>query len=300
MNAAAPARTGGDPLVLSPIVAGAWRMAEWGWDVAQRQAWIEACIALGVTSFDHADIYGDYQVESLFGQALAAAPNLRDRIELVSKTGIALRSAARPEHRIKHYRHGRAQIVASAEGSLKALQTDRLDLLLLHRPSPLMDADEVAEAFAVLQRSGKVRAFGVSNFSVAQFELLASRWPLVTNQIEFSPLQVDALFDGTLDQAQRLGLSPMIWSPLAGGRLFGDGEVAQRVRPVLARIAQRIGAPIETVAYAWLLRLPSRPIPISGSRRIDALRDAVTALELRLGEQDWFEILQAATGREVA
>lgn len=179
-------------LALSPIVAGVWRMAAWSWSVQERVAWIEACLAMGVSSFDHADIYGDYEVEALFGEALAAAPGLRERIQIISKTGIALRSRARPEHRLKHYRHGRAHIVASVEQSLRALRTDRLDLLLLHRPGPLMDADEVAEAFAALRQFGKVRAFGVSNHSQAQFELLHSRWPLVTNQIGFEVLEASS------------------------------------------------------------------------------------------------------------
>jgi len=274
-------------------------MAAWGCSVQERVAWIETCLAMGVSSFDHADIYGDYQVEALFGEALAAAPGLRERIQIISKTGIALRSQARPEHRLKHYRHGRAHIVASVEQSLRALRTDCLDLLLMHRPSPLMDADEVAEAFATLWQSGKVRAFGVSNHSPAQFELLHSRWPLVTNQIECSPLHTAPLHDGTLDQAQRLRLRPMVWSPLAGGRLFGQSEVAQRVRAVMQRIADAQSVAIETVAHAWVLRHPSRPIPISGSRRIEALRAAVAALSLRLDEQDWFEVLEASSGHEV-
>jgi predicted oxidoreductase len=275
-------------------------MAEWHWTVQERLDWIAACVDLGVTSFDHADIYGNYQAEALFGAALAAAPGLRDRIQLVSKTGIALRSPARPEHRIKHYRQGREHVIASAEASLRQLATDHLDLLLLHRPSPLLDADEVAEAFSSLRQAGKVLAFGVSNHSPAQFELLHSRVALVTNQVELSPLQLAALTDGTLDQAQRLALRPMVWSPLAGGRLFGDDAVAIRVRAALARIAQSHDTRFETVAYAWLLRHPSRPIPISGSRRIDALAMAVAALEVMLDEQEWFEVLEAATGNEVA
>jgi predicted oxidoreductase len=191
-------------------------------------------------------------------------------------------------------------VIASAEASLRRLATDRLDLLLLHRPSPLLDADEVAEAFAALRQSGKVLAFGVSNHSPAQFELLHSRIALVTNQVELSPLQLAALDDGTLDQAQRLALRPMIWSPLAGGRLFGDDAVAVRVRAALARIAKLHDSHVETVAYAWLLRHPSRPMPISGSRRIEALAAAVAALDLKLDEQEWFEVLEAATGNEVA
>jgi hypothetical protein len=150
---------------LSPIVAGCWRMAAWGWTVAQRLAWIEACVDLGVTSFDHADIYGSYGVEILFGEALARKHGLRNRLQLVSKCGIQLVSPQRPNHRLKAYDTSARHIEASVEQSLRALQADHLDLLLIHRPDPLLDADAVAAAFGRLQRSGKVRAFGVSNFT---------------------------------------------------------------------------------------------------------------------------------------
>jgi predicted oxidoreductase len=286
---------------LSPIVAGAWRMADWQWSAQERLRWIEQCVELGVSSFDHADIYGGYQVEALFGEALALAPGLRDRIQLVGKCGIKLVSDARPAHRLKHYDSSAAHIVTSAEASLRALRTERLDLLLIHRPEALMDADEVAGAFEALRAAGKVAHFGVSNFTPAQFELLASRTALVTNQIELHPLHREPLTDGTLDQLQRLRVRPMIWSPLAGGRLLGGGgEAERRVQAALARVGERHGASAATVAFAWLLRLPSRPVPVAGSRRIDALREAVQALQVRLDAQDWTEVWQAASGHEVA
>lgn len=286
---------------LSPIVAGAWRMADWQWSAQQRLRWIEQCVELGVTSFDHADIYGDYQVEALFGEALALAPGLRERLQLVGKCGIKLVSEARPAHRIKHYDSSAAHIVASAEASLRALRSDRLDLLLIHRPDALLDADEVAGAFEALRAAGKVAHFGVSNFTPAQFELLASRTPLVTNQIELHPLQRAPLADGTLDHLQRLRVRPMIWSPLAGGRLLsGGGEAERRVQAALAGVGERHGASAATIAFAWLLRLPGRPLPVAGSRRIEALREAVQALHVRLDAQDWTEIWQAAAGHEVA
>lgn len=286
---------------LSPIVAGAWRMADWGWNAQQRLRWIEQCVELGVTSFDHADIYGGYAVESLFGEALALAPSsLRQQLQIVGKCGIKLVSPARPEHRIKHYDTAAAHIVASAEASLRALRVERLDLLLIHRPDPLMDADEVASAFAALRDAGKVAHFGASNFTPAQFELLASRFPLATNQIELHPLQRAALTDGTLDQLQRLRIRPMIWSPLAGGALLGGGdEAARRVQAALARIAEAHGCSMATVAFAWLLRLPSRPLPVAGSRRIEALREAVAALQVSLSAPQWAKIWQAAAGHEL-
>ena len=282
---------------LSPIVAGAWRMAEWRMSVAQRVRWIEQCLDLGITSFDHADIYGHYTVEALFGEALAAQPSLRARLQLVSKCGIRLVSPARPAHRIKSYDTSSAHIVASVDHSLHALRTDHLDLLLIHRPDPLLDAAEVAGAFERLQRAGKVLRFGVSNFSPAQFELLDSAVELVTQQVELSPLARAVLHDGTLDQCQQLGVQPMLWSPLAGGRVFGgEGEDAQRVRAELDRIGAELGVSAATVAYAWGVRHPSRPLAITGSQRVEGIAEAVAATRLPLSREDWHALWSAGAG----
>lgn len=275
-------------------------MGGWAWTPQERLRWIEQCIALGVTTFDHADIYGEYQVEQLFGEALALAPGLRETIQLVSKCGICLTSPARPSHRVKHYDTSTSHIIRSAENSLALLGTDHLDLLLIHRPDALMDADAVAEAFTHLQLTGKVRHFGVSNFSTTQFELLQSRFPLVTNQIELHPLHLYPLHDGTLDQCQQRRIQPMIWSPLAGGTLLTSDEVgARRVRGALEAVAARYGVSVATIAFAWLLRHPSRPIPVAGSRRIEAMGEAVAALDVVLDAQDWTEIWAAGSGHEV-
>lgn len=286
--------------MLSEVVGGAWRLAEWGWSIAQRQAWIEGCLALGLTSFDHADIYGDYQTEPLFGQVLAKSPGLRQRMQLVSKCGIRLVSSQRPQHEVKSYDTSAIHISASVETSLRALHTDHLDLLLIHRPDALMDADEVARCFERLHQSGKVLHFGVSNFSPRQFELLNSRFPLETNQVECSPLNLGVLHDGTLDQMQQMRLRPMVWSPLGGGRLFSDTDpVAQRVRPVMQTIADRLGVSLTTLALAWLMRHPSRPRPVIGTRRITVAQEAMAATRLQLETTDWYRIWQAGAGHEV-
>ncbi|MEK8032643.1 aldo/keto reductase [Ideonella sp. DXS29W] len=197
-------------------------------------------------------------------------------------------------------RHLRAHITTSVENSLRELRTDRIDLLLIHRPDALMDADEVAATFERLRRDGKVLHFGASNFTVQQFELLHSRIALETNQVECSPLQMGAIHDGTFDQAQRLRARPMIWSPLAGGRLFNeDSPAAHRVRWVMGEIGARLGVSTTTLAIAWLLRLPSRPIPVVGSRRLSATDEAVAALKLTLNPDDWYRIWSASTGHEV-
>ena len=287
--------------VLSPLVAGLWRLHTWGLDVQARVRWIEQALELGFTTMDHADIYGDYGVEALFGEALAASPGLRDRLQIVTKCGIRLVSPARPQHAVKHYDASPSHLVASVDASLRALRTDRIDLLLLHRPDLLCDPDAVALAAQRLHAQGKVRAFGVSNHSAAQFAMLDRRVPLMTNQIELSPLQMGALADGTLTQAVDLRRAPMVWSPLGGGRLLqGDDPQALRVRDTLQAMAHRYGgASVATLAYAWIRRHPSRPHPITGTGRLDGLREAAASLHIELSAEDWYRVWQASMGHEV-
>lgn len=284
---------------LSPIVAGLWRITEWQLGVQQRVRWIEQALELGITSFDHADIYGDYRAESLFGEALKASPKLRGSMQLITKCGIRLRSSQKP-YRINYYDTGAAYVRAQVEQSLRNLHTEQLDLVLIHRPDYLMDAAALAQTFATLTREGKVAHWGVSNHSTSQFALLHQHHRLITNQVELSPLQMGALDDGTLDQAQQLGLRPMIWSPLAGGRLFsGADEQALRIRAEMSAVATRYGVSLTTLAFAWVLRHPSRPYPITGTGRIEGLRDAVAALDVQLDPEDWYAIWTASKGHSV-
>lgn len=293
---------------LSPIVVGTWRLHTWGWGAQQRLGWIEQCLERGLSSFDHADIYGGYTVQAMFGEALALKPSLRQRLQLVSKCGIRLVSGARPDNRVKSYDTSAHHMRLSVEQTLRELRTDWLDLLLIHRPDPLMHAHEVARCFEALHAEGLVRHFGVSNFSPSQFELIDAALPtalkLCTNQIELHPLQRAPLHDGTLDQAQRLARRPMIWSPLAGGRIAQPGhgdEAGWRVHHALQSVARRLGCSVASAAYAWLLRHPSRPVPVTGTRRLEALDDALEALAVaqRMGAQDWAEIWQAGAGQEL-
>jgi predicted oxidoreductase len=220
----------------------------------------------------------------------------------VSKCGIKLVSQHRPEHHLQHYDTSRQHIIASAENSLRAMQIDRLDLLLIHRPDPLMDADEMAEAFHHLQQSGKVAHFGVSNFTPSQFDLLASRFPLVTNQVELSLLHLPPLHDGTLDLCQRLRIAPMIWSALGGGALLSDATAnadVQRVRVALGQVAAELQVPPATVAIAWVLQHPSKPMVLTGSGRTPALREAVLACSQTLSREQWFSLWCAAAGKGV-
>ncbi|MBE4870855.1 MULTISPECIES: aldo/keto reductase family oxidoreductase [Enterobacter] len=283
----------------SRFVMGYWRLMDWNMSPLQLASFIEEHIDLGVTTVDHADIYGGYQCEAAFGEALKLVPALRERMEIVTKCGIA--TTAKPEHALGHYITDSAHIIKSAEQSLVNLATDRIDLLLIHRPDPLMDADEVAEAFLSLHQSGKVRHFGVSNFTPAQFALLQSRLPftLATNQVEISPVHQPLLLDGTLDQLQQLRIHPMAWSCLGGGRLFND-DAFLPLRNELETIARELNAQsIEQVVYAWILRLPSKPLPIIGSGKIERVRSALAAEELQMTRQQWFRIRKAALGYDV-
>lgn len=289
----------GRELELSRIVAGLWRIADWNLSVAERVRWIEQAMELGITSFDHADIYGGYRAESLFGEALKSSPGLRQRMQLITKCCIRLRTPERP-YRVNYYDTSAAYVRTQVEQSLRNLHTDRLDLVLIHRPDYLMDAAELADAFRTLTREGKVAHWGVSNHNTHQFALLHQHHPLATNQIECSPLQMSALDDGTLDQQQQLGLRPMIWSPLAGGRLFNEAdEQADRVRGEMSAMAARYDVSLATLAFAWILRHPSQPHPITGTGRIDGLREAVAALDIKLDAQDWYAIWVASKGHGV-
>ena len=283
----------------SRLIMGYWRLMEWQLSPAALLDLMKYHLDLGVTTIDHADIYGGYQCEEAFGNALRLEPSLRDRMEIVSKCGIAL--TAKPEHALNHYNTGKAHIIASAEDSLRKLATDHLDLLLIHRPDPLMDADEVADAFISLKQAGKVKHLGVSNFSARQFELLQSRlpFPLVTNQLEISPLNQSSTLDGTLDLCQQLRIKPMAWSCLGGGRLF-DGQEYAPLRAELEQIRHEVGAQnIEQLVYAWVMMLPSQPLPLIGSGKRERIAAAVAAESIALTRQQWFRIRKTALGYDV-
>jgi predicted oxidoreductase len=285
---------------VSRLVLGLWRLTEWPLDLVGLQALVEGCLAAGITTFDHADVYGGYLAEERFGSLLRSVPALRAHMQLVSKCDIRLVSPQRPQNQRHIYDTSRAHIVASVERSLRNLHTDYLDLLLLHRPDPLLDADETAAALTEMVKAGKVRHVGVSNFLPSQLELLASRMgvPLATNQVELSVLQLAPFQDGTLDQAQRLHMAPMAWSPLAGGALLaGGGERGERVRAALRKVAADLGdATLGQVALAWLLRHPARIVPVLGTGRLERVLDATQALKLKLSREQWFEVWCASTG----
>ncbi len=289
---------------ISSVIAGTMRLGVWGenYNTAKLQEFIEGCIDLGVTTFDHADIYGDYTTEAAFGAVLKAQPELRDRMEIITKCGIRRVCEQRPEHKIKSYDSTAEHIIDSVENSLKELNTEYIDMLLLHRPDYLMDPDDIAEAFEHLNDTGKVETFGVSNFSPSQFELLHDAFPLVTNQIEASVLHRQPFEDGTLDLCLRYGIQPMAWSPLGGGSIYSDNqsEEAQRVLAVADRIAKEHEASSDQILLAWLMKHPSGILPVLGTSKLGRVAAAVAAVEIELSQMEWYELWQAASGQTIA
>ncbi|MCZ4694931.1 aldo/keto reductase [Ancylomarina euxinus] len=284
-------------LKLSRIVQGHWRLADWKLSNQQLLKLTEQAIELGVTSFDHADIYGNYSCESLFGESLSLKPSLRNEIQIISKCGIKLKSDKFPERKLKTYDYSYEHIVDSVENSLKNLKTNYLDLLLLHRPSPFFNAEEVARAFSDLKRRGQVLNFGVSNFNSQQFEMLNSYTVerLVTNQVEVSPYCLDHFENGNLDFFLKERVKPMAWSPLAGGRLLNpQTEKGQKIFKVLVEIADELELQhIDQVIYAWLLKHPVGMLPIIGTSKIERVKTAVDALVIEMSHEQWFRIYEA-------
>ncbi|USK76759.1 aldo/keto reductase [Peribacillus frigoritolerans] len=292
-----------EDLSLSRIVHGMWRLADWRFSAEDILSLIEHGMDQGVTTYDHADIYGSYTCEAIFGNALSLKPSLRDKMEIVTKCGIVLQSENRPSHKSHHYDTSKTHIIKSVEQSLMNLKTDYIDLLLIHRPDPLMDPAETAKAFNQLKESGKVRNFGVSNFKKPQWDMLQSYldYPLVTNQLELSAYNLENFEDGTLNLCQEKGVAPMAWSPLAGGSIFEESnEKAVRLRKTLETVKEEIGANgIDEVMYAWLLRHPAKIIPIVGSGKKERLDSAIDSLNLSMEKEQWFNILTSSMGHDI-
>jgi predicted oxidoreductase len=287
-------------LELSAIVYGMWRIGDdKDTSPAHVQAKVEACLEQGITTIDQADIYGGYTAERIFGAALRASPSLRSKLEIVTKCGIVAPVGRHSNARVKHYDTTSAHINASVEASLRDMATDYIDLLLIHRPDPLLDPAETGKTLDALVSSGKVKAVGVSNFRPWDFMLLQSAMStrLVTNQIEMSLVAADAFTNGDLAFLQERGLKPMAWSPLGGGSLFSAGHAG--LLSSLEKIADARGVDVTAVALAWLLRHPAGIIPVVGTNNLDRIATVADAARVRMDRQTWFELYTAALGHEV-
>lgn len=283
----------------SRIIAGTMSWGSWGkqFNTNDMISQINTCLEAGITSFDHADIYGGYTTEADFGAAFKQTRIARSAIQLISKCGIAYVSPNR-SNIIKHYNYSKEYIITSVENSLRNLETDFLDVLLLHRPSPLMHPCEIMEAIAKLGQEGKIKSFGVSNFTPSQVELIASEVPIEINQIEFSLTQNSALHDGTLDQMITKKITPMAWSPL--GIVFKeDSEQTRRIHNCLGGLLDKYDATEDQLLLAWILKHPANIHPVIGTTNTQRIKDAISALKINLELEDWFSILVASQGDKV-
>jgi predicted oxidoreductase len=290
-------------LEISRLALGFWRLKKWKMSAGELLNFMGKVLSLGITTFDHADIYGDYSCEALFGEALKRKPVLRQKMQLITKCGIKLVSQKFPERKTNHYNTGYQHIVNSVEQSLKNFHTDYIDLLLIHRPDPLMNPAETARAFENLHRSGKVLHFGVSNFTPSDFDMLQAhlRFPLVTNEVEISPRQLEHFQNGNMAYFLQKGIHPMAWSPLAQGKLLHpNDEKSYRIHKKLTALAQRKGmVGLSTLIYAWLLKHPAGIIPILGTGKIERVIEALKVFDVSLSTEEWFEIYETGLGHRV-
>lgn len=287
----------------SRIVLGMWRLLDWKKTDQELLSFINESIESGVTTFDHADIYGNHECEAAFGKVMKNQSALRDKMQLVSKCGIKLTTDKFPNREVKYYDYSASYIISQAEESLKNLETDYLDVLLLHRPSPFFNPEEVAKAFDHLKSSGKVNHFGVSNFLPLQLESLQTHLnlPLVTNQIEISPYCLEHFENQNLDYLIGKKIAPMAWSPLAGGELLQPKtDKGTRAFKAIQKVAQEIGeSQLDKVIYQWLLMHPAQIIPILGTGKIERIKTAVASLDIKMSLEQWFQIYIAALGQEL-
>ncbi|MEY3039131.1 MAG: Oxidoreductase YdhF [Bacteroidota bacterium] len=256
---------------------------------------IHQVIDTGITSFDHADLYGDYTNETDFGRAWSQTGIPRDQVQLISKCGIAHVCPQRP-FEVKHYNYSQEYIVSACEATLKALQTDYLDLYLLHRPSPLLDPEQVVLAVDTLLQSGKIKSFGLSNFTPPQVDLIQKYCGVSANQIEISLTMRDALYNGQLDQCLKDQITPMAWSPL-GDLVRSNAVIPDALTRALEEVAAARGLTTAQIALAWLAKHPAGIVPVVGSTRPERLAQAMEAMETTLTLTEWFTLTEAATGK---
>jgi predicted oxidoreductase len=283
----------------TPVIAGTMTWGRWGkgFSTAEMDRLMKQCLELGITTFEHADIYGGYTTEADFGAAFSGSGIARESIQLISKCGIQYLCEARPIA-VKHYQYDAAYIVRSVEQSLQNLRTEYLDLLLLHRPSPLMHPAEVGEALGRLRDSGKVRSFGVSNFTPSQIALIESAVAVEAHQFECSLSARQALYDGVLDDCMIHRRTAMAWSPL-GTYFREDDDHRGRISDALEGLCKKYGASESQMLLAWLLRHPAGIHPVVGTTEAGRLAEAVAATRLDLELEDWFVLLVAAQGHKV-
>lgn len=285
---------------LSPIIAGVMNWGLWDKNLNTREMnhLIHLFYENGITSFDHADIYGGYTTETAFGKAWANSKIAREKVQFISKCGIQYVAESRPENKIKHYEYSKDYIISSVENSLKNLQTDYLDVFLLHRPSPLMRANEIAEAVEKLKADGKILSFGVSNFTASQTALIQSKTDVSFNQIQFSATHHEAMLDGSLDFMELHKIQPMAWNPL-GVAFRENTDQTFRLRQLLAKLVEKYGVGADIILLAWVKQHPANILPVAGTINVSRIQQLMKAQTLVLDTQDWFAIWAEPMGHRV-
>ena len=285
----------------NPIV-GCMRWGSWGANFTKEQylTIINQCVDINLNEFDHADIYGDYTTEAAFGEALKGNSSLRTKIKLITKCGIKMMSPNRPAHYIKSYDASAAHIKASVENSLKNFHTDYIDTLLIHRPDVIMDVQEIAEVISALKQEGKVKCFGVSNFTKEQVELLNQYIKIEQHQVEISTTNLDAFHNGILEQAQLNNIAIQSWSPLGNGLLNGQIDSHNHIMSVVEKLSQKHSVSITSVLLAFLYAHPANIIPVMGTTKFERLVEAKDSMQVELNRAEFYEIWTAAIGKEVA
>ena len=286
-------------LSFSRIVYGMWRLGDDSdTSTAHVQAKIEACLEQGITTMDQADIYGGYAAEEVLGNALKAAPALKDKIEIVTKCDIVAPMGRYSDATVKYYDTSRAHILASVDHSLRLMNVDKIDTLLVHRPDPMMDHHETGAALDEVVASGKVRSVGVSNFKLHDWTLLQSamKTPLITNQIELSLAAHTGFTNGDVAYLQERDMPIMAWSPLGGGALMtGTGAI----QDAMSTVGAAYGVDNSAVAVAWLLAHPAKIMPVMGTNNLNRIKSLSDALKVKMDRQTWFTLYTAALGQEV-
>jgi predicted oxidoreductase len=284
-------------------VAGCMRWGKWGanFTTMDYRKMIDFCLEYGIHSFDHADIYGDYTTEEEFGEALKEDPSIRSSMKLISKCGIQMVTANRPNHSIKSYNTSKSHIIQSVERSLQNFGTDYLDVLLIHRPDPLMNPEEIAEAIQHLKQQGKIVAFGVSNFLPHQVNMMKKYVPIQYNQIEVSVICLSPFTNGVLDNCLEHQITPMAWAPLGGTLLTDDLHPHFRsITQTAAELAQKYATGMNEILLAFLHTHPSGIVTVIGTTKPERLAQAKKASNIKLSREDWFSLLKAAKGEDVA
>lgn len=290
-----------DDFELPQAVAGCMRIKDKNMQGEGLLRFVEECLDIGVTAFDHAPVYGGYECEKVFGDAvLRKQPDFRKKMKIITKGGIILPGAK--DNQIIYYDSRKEELLTELDRSLERLGTDYVDLFLVHRPDVLADLAETAEALETMVKEGKALHVGVSNFTPSQLTALQSYMtiPLITNQVELSVKNVENFFNGTVDDALTRRMPLMAWSPLGGGSVFGGtDEQSERIRNVLGGLAKRHDTTIDVIMYAWLYSHPARIIAITGSTDIERIKAAVRGQEIILSHEEWYQILAASRGYNV-